>query len=161
MYRSGILAVVFVIVGAWDATAQEVGVGLGASGQVDDGDAALAVDLDAASGDLLAWRSLGLALGAGAEVDTDGAVWGGAGPILRLALTERWRLEGSVMAGLYEEGDGVDLGGAVNFRSRIGITYAVTPAWRVGVAFSHKSNAGIYDENPGVERFVAQVVYGF
>jgi hypothetical protein len=146
---------------AGSAGAQEIGVGVGAHWRVDDGDAALAVDLDVASDDLLSWGPVSLAAGAGVEADTDAALWGGAGPIVRVRLSERWRLDGSVMAGVYTRGDGVDLGGALQFRSTIGFSYAVAPAWRVGAAVSHKSNAGIYDENPGIERVVARVAYSF
>lgn len=161
MDRIGPLALALSLITTSPAVAQEIGGGIGASWRFDEGDTAVAFDLDLATRDLWTWQVLGLAVGAGGEVDTDGAVWGGAGPVLRLALTERWRLEASVMVGLYAEGDGPDLGGPINFRSRIGVSYAVTPEWRVGAAFSHKSNAGIYDYNPGVERAVAQVSYSF
>ena len=54
-------------------------------------------------------------------------------------------------AGLYAEGSGKDLGHAVEFRSQIELSYRFDNRSRLGVAFSHISNASIADDNPGVE----------
>jgi hypothetical protein len=99
--------------------------------------------------------------GVAGEATTDAALWGGAGLVATLPVGSGFRLEGSVMAGLYEEGDGVDLGDTVEFRSQIGLTYAVADKTRLGVVFEHKSNAGLSDHNPGVETLFVSVIRSF
>jgi hypothetical protein len=54
-------------------------------------------------------------------------------------------------AGLYADGGGKELGHAVEFRSQIEIAYRFDNRARLGLAFSHISNASIGDKNPGVE----------
>jgi hypothetical protein len=55
------------------------------------------------------------------------------------------------MAGGYAYGDGEDLGSDLEFRTRIGVSRALRPPWRVGLVIEHKSNGGIGEINPGVE----------
>lgn len=65
-------------------------------------------------------------------------------------LGESWRITLTTAAGLYEPGDGRDLGHTVEFRSAIEVSYRFEHA-RVGLSISHLSNASISDDNPGVE----------
>ncbi len=51
--------------------------------------------------------------------------------------------------GLYGEGDGKDLGHAVEFRSAIQIAYRFDDRSRLGIMLHHLSNAGLDDINPG------------
>jgi hypothetical protein len=140
------------------AQAQEAVLGLGANGRLTDGEPTAALGLDVVFGDLLDYGRFSGGLGAALAVNSDADVWGGAGPVLRFDLGDGWRIEGSVMAGLYAE-NATDLGGPVAFHSRIGVSYAVTPVWRAGVSLGHISNAGIYDENPGIERVMVTLGY--
>ena len=55
------------------------------------------------------------------------------------------------MPGAYAHGGGHDLGLPLEFRSRIGLSRRVAERWRLGLAFEHKSNGGVGDDNPGVE----------
>jgi hypothetical protein len=138
--------------------AQEVTVGAGWSGDLDGGDSALAAGLDVTFGDLArVWR-LRAGLGAALATTGDADLWGGAGPVVWLDLRSGWRLEGSAMVGLYADRQ-VDLGGPVQFHSRIGVSYALAPSWRLGASFGHISNAGLYDENPGLERAMVTLSY--
>ena len=52
----------------------------------------------------------------------------------------------------------MDLGHAVQFKSGIELTARVADRYRVGLLFYHLSNAGLSDDNPGVE--VLEVVFG-
>jgi len=61
------------------------------------------------------------------------------------------------MVGAYHQGDGKDLGGALEFRSGIEGSYEFGNGSRLGATFNHISNAGIYDHNPGAEALL--VVY--
>ena len=61
-----------------------------------------------------------------------------------------------VMAGIYALGDGSDeLGSDLEFRTRIGVSRAIRPPWRLGLAIEHKSNGGIGDINPGIQTILA------
>ncbi|HVS12409.1 MAG TPA: acyloxyacyl hydrolase [Thermoanaerobaculia bacterium] len=61
----------------------------------------------------------------------------------------RWSFEPSLAVSLYEDGDGKDLGGPVEFRSGADFLYALPMGGKVGIGFYHLSNSGLYDKNPG------------
>lgn len=54
----------------------------------------------------------------------------------------------------YEDGGGKDLGGVIEFRTGVELSYRFPNAHRLGVAYQHLSNAGIYDRNPGAENLL-------
>ncbi len=90
--------------------------------------------------------ALGLSLG------EEGETWLGAG------VTWDWRFGGSpfygelhAMPGLYLDNGGFDLGGPIAFRSGVELGYEAINGWRYAVSYDHRSNAGIYDDNPGIE----------
>jgi lipid A 3-O-deacylase len=88
---------------------------------------------------------------AGLEVTTDGGVWGGAGLLLDIKLTDNFAIGLSSGPGFYSDGDGKDLGHTVEFRSQIEAAYIFEDKGRLALAFSHLSNAGLGDTNPGTE----------
>ena len=87
----------------------------------------------------------------GVEGTSDGAVYGAAGVLIDVYFGTRVVLTPSFGAGLYANGGGKDLGHVVEFRSQIELSYRFDDRSRLGLAFSHISNASIADENPGVE----------
>lgn len=76
--------------------------------------------------------------------------YGGINWDIRLGDTP-FLLTPNFMAGAYHRGDGKDLGGALEFRSGLEASYEFAGGSRLGAAFNHISNAGIYDKNPGAE----------
>ena len=54
-------------------------------------------------------------------------------------------------AGIYDDGSGKKLGNDIQFRTSLEITYELKNKNRIGVSFSHISNANLGDKNPGVE----------
>ncbi len=87
----------------------------------------------------------------GIEGTSDGAVYGAGGILVDVFFGRRVVVTGSFGAGYYEEGGGKDLGHEIEFRSQIEIAYRFDDRSRLGLAFSHISNASIGDSNPGVE----------
>lgn len=100
-------------------------------------------------------------------------VWYGLLPILGIAGTEDgnyygyvgvnydWNIANSgffltpsFAVSAYEDGGGKDLGGVIEFRSSIEASYKFPNEHRLGVAYQHLSNAGIYDRNPGEENLL-------
>ena len=80
-----------------------------------------------------------------------GAVYGLGGILADIALGTRVRLTPSLGAGAYHNGDGKDLGHAVQFRSQIELAYRFEDGQRLALAFSHISNASLSNQNPGTE----------
>jgi lipid A 3-O-deacylase len=87
----------------------------------------------------------------GVELTSDGAFWGGGGIYVDLFLNESIVLTGSFAPGYYQEGGGKDLGYELEFRSQIELAYRFENRSRLSLAFSHLSNAGLGDSNPGTE----------
>ncbi len=54
-------------------------------------------------------------------------------------------------AGYYDDGSGKNLGNDLQFRTSIELSYELKNKNRIGVSFSHISNANLGDKNPGVE----------
>ncbi|QQA44629.1 acyloxyacyl hydrolase [Pelagovum pacificum] len=59
--------------------------------------------------------------------------------------------EGSLMPGYYSMGQGEDLGGGLQFRSSLGLSYEFFGGSRLGVYYDHRSNGDIRELNPGLE----------
>ncbi len=87
----------------------------------------------------------------GVEVTTDGSVWGGIGVLVDVVFFEDIVVTASIAPGLYEEGDGKDLGSTFEIRSQIELGYQFENLSRVSLGFSHISNASTDDDNPGAE----------
>ena len=54
-------------------------------------------------------------------------------------------------AGIYNDGSGKKLGNDLQFRTLFELSYELTNKNRIGISFSHISNANLGDKNPGVE----------
>ena len=89
----------------------------------------------------------------------DGGVAYGYGTLrYDFRLGNSWFLTPVFGAGLFSNGGDVDLGHAVQFKTGIELSARVAGRYRVGLLFYHLSNAGLSDDNPGVE--VLEVVFG-
>ena len=54
-------------------------------------------------------------------------------------------------AGVYNDGSGKKLGNDLQFRTSFEVSYELKNKNRIGISFSHISNANLGDKNPGVE----------
>ena len=54
-------------------------------------------------------------------------------------------------AGIYDDGSGKNLGNDLQFRTSFEISYELKNKNRIGISFSHISNANLGDKNPGAE----------
>ena len=79
------------------------------------------------------------------------AVYGYAGFLTDFYFGRRIVLTPSFAAGYYFDGDGKDLGSAIEFRSGIEIGWRFDNRSRISAILYHLSNAGIDDNNPGTE----------
>lgn len=87
----------------------------------------------------------------GAMVTSERGLYGYAGFGTDFFFGKRWVLTPSVAIGAYSEGNGLDLGHTVEIRSAVTFAYRFDNRSRLGLRFYHMSNAGLGDENPGVE----------
>lgn len=87
----------------------------------------------------------------GAHITSEGALYGLGGLYADLELSPEWTLTPSLGAGLYSDGDGKDLGHAVEFRTQIELGYNFQNGSRLSGGLAHISNMGLDDKNPGTE----------
>lgn len=67
--------------------------------------------------------------------------------------------ESYAMPGLYAAGDGSDIGGFIQFRGSIGFGYEFENGVQALIAYDHRSNAHIWETNPGLETFHLRVSF--
>ncbi len=87
----------------------------------------------------------------GLLVTTDAAFYAHAGLYTDFHLGESVVLSPSFSVGGFHEGDGKDLGGAIEFRTAFEFAYRFENKSRLGLQLGHTSNLSIYDTNPGEE----------
>lgn len=90
---------------------------------------------------------------------TDSAIYGYAGLRLDVFLGRRWVFTPALAAGLYSDGDGKDLGHAVEFRSALELAYRFDDRSRLGLTVYHLSNANLGDRNIGTEVITVHYSY--
>ena len=88
---------------------------------------------------------------AGVSVTTKGSSFAYVGAALDLKLGDSFYITPSVAPGVYAKGNGKDLGHMLELRSQLEAGFMFDDASRLGIAFSHRSNGGLGDNNPGVE----------
>ncbi|HKK18792.1 MAG TPA: acyloxyacyl hydrolase [Opitutales bacterium] len=59
------------------------------------------------------------------------------------------------------EFDNLDLGGSFQFMSAVGFDFEVSEEWTLGYRWLHISNAGLHDENPGMNLHALSLFYEF
>ncbi|HYM32643.1 MAG TPA: acyloxyacyl hydrolase [Candidatus Cybelea sp.] len=81
--------------------------------------------------------------------DFGGYAYGGI--LMDLYFGKHFVLTPSFAPGLYAHGSGKDLGYPIEFRSQIEASWRFDDQSRLGLSYSHMSNAHLGDKNPGVE----------
>ncbi len=87
----------------------------------------------------------------GVEITSDAAAYGIVGVLADIYFGRRFVLTPSFGVGVYADGDGKDLGSAIEFRSQLELGYRFDNRSRMALAFGHISNAHLTDQNPGSE----------
>lgn len=86
---------------------------------------------------------------AGASLDAEGGAWAGAGVRWTLG-SGPFTFETSFMPGLQMGGEH-DLGHPVEFRSGVAFAWEMDGGATLALTVDHRSNAGLGDDNPGLE----------
>ncbi len=88
----------------------------------------------------------------GLSIGEHGETWFGLGQTYNVPYMPRpFFAELHAMTGVYLDNGGYELGGPIAFRSGAELGWENRQGWRFGLSFDHRSNAGIYDDNPGIE----------
>lgn len=95
-----------------------------------------------------------MAFATGLTVNDDKSAWIFAGLRRDFSLGGPWWITPAFGVALYEQGDGKDLGGPLEFRSALEIGHEWPSRKRLAFIIYHLSNAGIYDRNPGMNSLV-------
>jgi hypothetical protein len=87
-----------------------------------------------------------------------------AGPAIAVTIPPGWM---SFLAAVrvaylddYQFGE-VDLGGRFNFVEELGVEFSIYSGLKAGYRLRHMSNAGIYDNNPGLNMHIIELRYRF
>ena len=67
----------------------------------------------------------------------------------------------SFAPGFYHEGDGKDLGHALEFKSEVQLSYSSSEKTNFGVSYNHVSNASLGDKNPGANSYMFNFIKSF
>ena len=94
----------------------------------------------------------------GLMANTDGAVYLYSGFYIDIPLASFLYITPSFAPGFYHKCNSKQLDFAIEFRSQIEMSIRLENNIRVGVSFSHISNASFGEENPGVES-IAVIYY--
>jgi len=72
-------------------------------------------------------------------------------------MSQQWLLIPSFGLGIFKDGNDINLGNDLEFRSGLEIAYQFHNNYRAGIAIFHLSNGGISSQNPGTEALVFSV----
>ena len=77
------------------------------------------------------------------------------------AMGENLKFTPSFAPGLYHEGDGKDLGHALEFKTEVQLSYTVSESTNFGMSYNHISNASLGDKNPGANSYMFNLLKNF
>lgn len=128
------------------AFAPELAIGLGVGDVFDDSpDAGFGIEYRYAP----IWRDLRPAVGYNTTTEDDWYVY--AGFRYFFWLSDTWRFDPTIAVGYFDPGDGIELGGSIEFRSGFEFSRRLSERTRLALGFAHLSNARLYRSNPGTE----------
>ena len=67
----------------------------------------------------------------------------------------------SFTPGLYDEGDGKDLGHVIEFKTEIQISANLSDSSKIGFSYNHLSNASLGSKNPGATSYLFNFIKKF
>ena len=67
----------------------------------------------------------------------------------------------SFAPGLYDKGDGKDLGHILEFKSEVQLSFAFSENSKIGASYNHVSNASLGDKNPGANSYTFNFIQNF
>ena len=76
-------------------------------------------------------------------------------------LSDKLKFTPSFAPGIYHEGDGKDLGHALEFKTEVQASYSISESSSIGMSYNHISNASLGDKNPGANSYTINLLKNF
>ena len=77
------------------------------------------------------------------------------------AIGNKIKFTPSFAPGIYHEGDGKDLGHALEFKTEMQLSYTLSDSANLGMSYNHISNASLGDKNPGANSYMFNLLKNF
>ena len=77
------------------------------------------------------------------------------------SISEKLKFTPSFAPGIYHQGDGNDLGHALEFKTEIQLSYGISENTSFGMSYNHISNASLGDKNPGANSYMLNYLKNF
>ena len=77
------------------------------------------------------------------------------------AMSDKIKFTPSFAPGIYHQGDGKDLGHALEFKTEVQASYLVSESTSLGMSYNHISNASLGDKNPGANSYMFNLLKNF
>jgi|TARA_B110000238_G_scaffold103832_1_gene113072 hypothetical protein len=76
-------------------------------------------------------------------------------------ISDKLKFTPSFAPGIYHEGDGKDLGHALEFKTEVQLSYSISEDTNFGMSYNHISNASLGDKNPGANSYMFNILKNF
>ncbi|NMN67356.1 lipid A 3-O-deacylase PagL [Candidatus Pelagibacter ubique] len=76
-------------------------------------------------------------------------------------MSDKLKFTPSFAPGIYHEGDGKDLGHALEFRTEVQLSYSISESTNFGMSYNHLSNASLGIKNPGANSYMFNLLKNF
>ena len=77
------------------------------------------------------------------------------------ALSDKLKFTPSFAPGIYNEGDGKDLGHILEFKTEVQVSYSFSESTYLGMSYNHISNESLGDKNPGANSYMFNLLKSF
>lgn len=90
----------------------------------------------------------------GAFITENSAAYIYTGVEWNYSLSDKLNLTPSFTPGIYHEGNGKDLGHAIEFKTELQANYSISESTNLGMSYNHLSNASLGVKNPGANSYM-------
>ena len=97
----------------------------------------------------------------GGFITENSAVYVYTGVEWNYIISDKLKFTPSFAPGIYHEGDGKDLGHALEFKTEVQLSYSISENTNFGMSYNHISNASLGDKNPGANSYMFNILKNF
>ena len=97
----------------------------------------------------------------GGFITENSAAYAYTGVEWNYALSDKLKFTPSFAPGIYNEGDGKDLGHTLEFKTEVQVSYSFSQSTSLGMSYNHISNASLGDKNPGANSYMLNLLKNF
>ena len=97
----------------------------------------------------------------GAFITENSAAYIYTGVEWNYSLSDKLNLTPSFTPGIYHEGNGKDLGHAIEFKTELQANYSISESTNLGMSYNHLSNASLGVKNPGANSYMFNFLKNF